>query len=53
MVSKTYSELIQDLETASIALRYCTDASERPTLIAAKKAAEDAIEAFDTQEEDT
>lgn len=51
MSHKTYLELLQDLEDASIALRYCTDAKERPKLAAAKRDAEDAIEAHNAAEE--
>lgn len=52
MTAKTYRELIVDLDAASIALRYCTDAAERPALRAAKLKAESAIEAFNDAEAD-
>ena len=52
MSTKTYGELMQELDEASIALRYCTDPAERPALRKAKLAAESAIEAFNDAEAD-
>jgi hypothetical protein len=49
-VAKSYAELLQDLDEASIALRYCVDPAERPALVAAKQAAEDAIVEYDRAE---
>ncbi len=50
MANKTYSELVTDLEIASIALRYCMIATERPALTQAKLSAESAIEAYNDAE---
>lgn len=49
---KTYFELIQELDAASVALRYCANPQERPALVLAKRAAESALEAYIDAESD-
>ena len=51
-MNKTYEQLIQDLEDASIALRYCLDPAERTALASAKLAAERAINAYEDAKSD-